>query len=200
MACSCDQLPLSEVYNKITDIVEVKVVKIEGDGTLGNNIIVEVMNVFKGEYSSEQLTILTTTNSCGIGLTLGNSYIIYDEINSNQLDISMCSRITCSRTIEMENSEKRTEEAETELEIIRKIESQKNEINDNSQDGEIYYFDMRKHGCGQLYYIKTQNDTIKVDDLLNLKLILKEIPVEVQFSILGDDRCGAKTLSFIKRK
>lgn len=74
------------------------------------------------------------------------------------------------------------------------------EIDNNHLEGKIYYFDMRKHGCGQLYYIKTQNDTIMVDDLLDLKLDKNEIPVVVQFSILGDDRCGAKTLSFIHRK
>ena len=127
IACRCTQpKPLKEVYNKITDIVEVKVIRIEGDGKLGNDIIVEVLNVFKGEYSSKQLTILTSSNSCGRGLVLGNSYIIYDEITSNQLGIDLCSRITCSRTIEMTSSEKRTEKAETELAIIRKIENQEN--------------------------------------------------------------------------
>jgi hypothetical protein len=127
IACRCIQpKPLNEVYNNITDIVEVKVIRIEGDGKLGSDIIVEVLNVFKGEYSSKQLTILTSRNSCGRGLTLGNSYIIYDEINSNQLGIGLCSRITCSRTIEMKNSEKRTEKAEAELAIIKKIESQEN--------------------------------------------------------------------------
>lgn len=126
-ACRCiEPKPLNEVYNNISDIVEVKVIRIEGDGKLGNDIIVEVLNVFKGKYSSKQLTILTMSNSCGRGLTLGSNYIIYDEIISNQLVIGQCSRITCSRTIKMKNSEKRTEKAEIELAIIRKLESQEN--------------------------------------------------------------------------
>jgi hypothetical protein len=124
-ACRCIQpKPLQEAYNNITDIVEVKVVKIEGDGELGNNIIVEVINVFKGQCSFEQLTVLTNRTSCRLGLTLGNSYLIYDEIKSNQLGIHLCSRITCSRTTKMLNSEKRTEKAESELAIIKQIESQ----------------------------------------------------------------------------
>ena len=70
------------------------------------------------------------------------------------------------------------------------------------QEGLIYYFDMREHSCGQMYYIKIKNDTIKVNDLLNLKLNHNELPLEVYLAISGfeDDRCGAKILNHIKRK
>jgi hypothetical protein len=78
------------------------------------------------------------------------------------------------------------------------IETQKS---DSIQEGVICRFDMKKHACGQLYYIKTQSDTISVGRQIELDLNLnyKEIPVQVYFTILGDGKCQSKTLSYITR-
>lgn len=125
-ACRCTpSQPLIEVYDNYNDIIEVKVLNIKGD-----EITTEILNVYKGEYKWEQLTIRTNRTSCGRGLGIGASYIIYDNIVYDEIGINLCSRITCSRTNEMELSKKRTEKAETELAIIRKIKSQeKSDLN-----------------------------------------------------------------------
>jgi hypothetical protein len=54
--------------------------------------------------------------------------------------------------------------------------------------------------CGQMYYIAIENDTIKVDRSVEKKIELKELPIEIYFTISGDDRCEAKTLSYIEKK
>lgn len=68
------------------------------------------------------------------------------------------------------------------------------------QEGIIYHFDSRKHMCGQMYYIATENDTVSVDRRIEKTIELKELPIEIYFTISGDDRCGAKTLSYIEKK
>jgi hypothetical protein len=79
-------------------------------------------------------------------------------------------------------------------------------IKGNIQEGEIYYFDMNKHICGQKYYIKTGNDTILVNrNLMDLKIDSRKLPIKVYLTISGDvvsSSCSGnyKTLSYIKRK
>lgn len=68
------------------------------------------------------------------------------------------------------------------------------------QEGIVYRFDLRKHMCGQMYYIAIENDTIKVGRSIEKTIELKELPIEVYFTISGDDRCGAKILSYIEKK
>jgi hypothetical protein len=81
-----------------------------------------------------------------------------------------------------------------------------NQITGNLQEGEIYYFDMNKHICGQKYYIKTGNDTILVNrNSMDIKIDSRELPIKVYLTISGNDNsrsCSGnyKKLSYIKRK
>ena len=76
----------------------------------------------------------------------------------------------------------------------------------NLQEGEIFYFDMNKHICGQKYYIKIENDTILVNrSSMDLRIDSRELPIEVYLNISGNDtsvNCSGnyKTLSYIKLK
>jgi hypothetical protein len=77
-----------------------------------------------------------------------------------------------------------------------------NQINHNIQEGEVYYFDMRKHACGQMYSIKLYNDTIFTRNLLNLDFNHNELPIKVYLSIAKIDevtnrRCGFNGKSMI---
>ena len=81
-----------------------------------------------------------------------------------------------------------------------------NQTTRNLQEGEIYYFDMNKHICGQKYYIKTGNDTILVNrNSMDIKIDSRELPIKVYLTISGNDNsrsCSGnyKKLSYIKRK
>jgi len=85
-------------------------------------------------------------------------------------------------------------------------QEQQNQIKDTHQEGEIYYFDMNKHSCGQKYYIKMGSDTILVNrKSMDLKIGFKELPLKVYLTISGEENNSScvgnyKTLSFIKIK
>ena len=86
--------------------------------------------------------------------------------------------------------------------LIGYSQSETSSPSDTLKAGVIFEFDMRKHACGQKYYIKIMNDTIMARLPKDLNIDNRKLPIDVYLSVSDQkqDQCGLSKINYITRK
>lgn len=98
LACDCEELPFEQEWERVENVLEIKITKVIKDASIGERILeAQVLEVYKGEIKGSTIELNNFVDGgagCGYYFELGETYLFYGEKGKkdNYYHTTICNR------------------------------------------------------------------------------------------------------------